>query len=277
MTSADDSAASFYVAQPDTTDEFLPTPYCVGPWSSQLQHGGPPSALLTRSLEAAAISAGVPWIARLTVQLLRPVPMSALKVATQVASGGKRVGYIGGTLTAGGAVVATATAVCMRRSETPDYDARSLAQPAACPMPPRGAKFEFPLAFVKATGSSFGYGRAFDMELAANSGPYGKGATTIWFKQRVPLVLNEAPTGLQRLLTVADSGNGISFFVPPFEASFANPDLSVVLHRPPVGEWICMAARTDLNAYGSGVASSKLFDAAGHCADGSQTLFVNKL
>ncbi len=63
----------------------------------------------------------------------------------------------------------------------------------------------------------------------------------------------------------------------PRRASFVNPDLSVVLHRRPVGEWICMVARTELNGAGSGVAYSKLFDSEGHCADGSQTLFVAKL
>ena len=262
---------AFYVPHAGTTDEFTPTTYCIGPWSKNFQHAGPPSALLARSMEALAAASGLPHVARFTVQVSKPVPMSLLKVVASISHGGKSVAHIAGVLSAGGTVVARAAAVFMRQSSTPMKALQNAAQKPLAP-PPRGKPYEFP----DYSRVPVGYRTA--MQLEISSGVHTNGPTTMWFRQRVPLVLGEpAPSGLQRLLVVGDSGNGISFYVSPLDYSFVNPDFSVVIHRPPRGEWIAMEARTELNDEGSGAAYSKLFDEEGHCGDGSQTLFVNKL
>src|SRR5262249_33267718 len=58
---------------------FASSGHTAGPWSADSQHLGPPSALLMRALE------GVPAerparIARLTVEILGPVPVAELEV-----------------------------------------------------------------------------------------------------------------------------------------------------------------------------------------------------
>ena len=45
---------------------------------------------------------------------------------------------------------------------------------------------------------------------------------------------------LQRVLLVADSGNGASSELPISDFWFINPELTVHLHRPADGEWICL-------------------------------------
>jgi hypothetical protein len=95
-------------------------------------------------------------------------------------------------------------------------------------------------------------------------------------RQRVPLVAGEEPTGLQRLMAVADCGNGLSNVLPFGEWVFINPDLTVHLERYPQGEWICLDAATAIDPAGFGLARSTLYDESGAVARGAQSLFVNK-
>ena len=45
------SEVSYYLPT-DAPDVVLATPATAGPWSPKAQHGGPPSGLLTRAIEA---------------------------------------------------------------------------------------------------------------------------------------------------------------------------------------------------------------------------------
>jgi hypothetical protein len=55
-----------------------------------------------------------------------------------------------------------------------------------------------------------------------------------------------------------------------------NPDLTVTLHRELMGEWVGMAARTEVDARGIGVADTRLYDESGPVGRGVQTLLVRK-
>jgi hypothetical protein len=88
------------------------------------------------------------------------------------------------------------------------------------------------------------------------------------------VVEGEAPSGLQRVLAVADSGNGISGVLDMTQWWFINPELTVHLERDPRGEWICLDAVTSITPAGAGLATSTLSDAGGPVARGAQTLYV---
>ena len=90
----------------------------------------------------------------------------------------------------------------------------------------------------------------------------------------MPLLPDEPPTGLQRVLAVADSGNGVSAVLPLDEWLFINPELTVHLRREPRGEWICLDAATSIQPGGAGLATSTLSDLHGPVARGAQTLYV---
>jgi hypothetical protein len=96
----------------------------------------------------------------------------------------------------------------------------------------------------------------------------------MWARLRHPLVAGEEPTGLQRLLAVADSGNGVSWQFDPAQWLFVNTELTVHVLRPPAGEWICLDAVTHVGADGSGVATSRLSDPDGVAAFGAQALLI---
>ena len=117
-----------------------------------------------------------------------------------------------------------------------------------------------------------GYHTAMELRLAAG-GP-GQGHCQMWMRQRVPLLPGETPSGLQRVMAVADSGNGVSMVLDPRRFSFVNPDLTVNLRRPAAGEWICLDARTHFQPSGLGMAESRLWDQGGLVANGTQNLLA---
>jgi hypothetical protein len=102
------------------------------------------------------------------------------------------------------------------------------------------------------------------------------GPASAWTRLRVPIVPDEEPTGLQRVLAIADSGNGISGTLDMRRWWFINPELTLHLEREPDGEWICLDARTSISPGGAGLATSILSDLRGPVARGAQTLYVGK-
>jgi Thioesterase-like superfamily len=100
------------------------------------------------------------------------------------------------------------------------------------------------------------------------------GAAVVWARPRVELVAGEAPSGLQRLLAVADSGSGVSNRLDVTRWWFINCELTVHVYREPEGEWIGVDANTMIGPHGVGTALSVLHDRAGPVGAGTQALMV---
>ena len=100
------------------------------------------------------------------------------------------------------------------------------------------------------------------------------GPATVWTRPRVGIVAGERPSPLQRVLAVADSGNGVSAVMSLDDWLFINPELTVHVQRPAEGEWIVLDAATTIAAGGTGVARSVLSDERGPVAYGTQALLV---
>jgi hypothetical protein len=119
----------------------------------------------------------------------------------------------------------------------------------------------------------FGYGDAVEWRYA-RGGWTEPGPAAVWTRLRVPVVAGAAPTPLQRVLAVADSGNGVSAVLPWDRHVFINCELTVHLLRAARGEWICLDAETAVAAGGAGLAHSVLSDRDGTVARGAQSLLV---
>ena len=93
------------------------------------------------------------------------------------------------------------------------------------------------------------------------------------------VVEGETPTGVQRAVAAADFGNGVSTGLPYEGFTFINPDLTVSLVRPPVGEWIGMRTATHYGhpstSTGAGLAESELFDVDGRVGCSVQPLLID--
>ena len=76
------------------------------------------------------------------------------------------------------------------------------------------------------------------------------------------------------MLVAADSGNGVSAALDWRRYLFINTDLSVHLHRPPAGEWVCLDSVTRPESSGLGLSDTALFDEQGPIGRAAQTLLV---
>ena len=85
---------------------------------------------------------------------------------------------------------------------------------------------------------------------------------------------DEELSPLQRVLAVADSGNGLSSELDLRVWHFINPELTVHLHREAVGEWVCVQAQTAISTGGAGLATTVLHDLSGPLGVGAQSLLV---
>jgi hypothetical protein len=66
------------------------SPNAADPWDSTMQHGSAPAVLLTWAAEA--IPTSVPMqIVRLTIDLMRPVPVAPLTLETEVLREGRKI------------------------------------------------------------------------------------------------------------------------------------------------------------------------------------------
>ncbi len=267
MTSPDLPEAFF---RSEGGDRFVPTEATRGPWAPEHQHGGPPAALMARALEGLAAGLGGSRLVRLTVEFFRPVPIAPLSVSTEVVRGGRRVQSLTATLAEGEREVARAYGLAVRRAEL-DLPGGPAGRPSIELDPPPGPEvsepFEFPFFLW-----TMGYHRAMECRLAR--GAFGTGRATIWFRMRLGLVAGERPSGLQRAVAAADSGNGVSLLLSKDRWVFPNPDLTIYLFREPAGEWVGLDSVTIPDAGGAGLAETALYDEAGSCGRSLQSLFI---
>jgi Acyl-CoA thioesterase C-terminal domain/Acyl-CoA thioesterase N-terminal domain len=251
---------------------YLPSELARGPWTPDAQHGGAPAALLARLVER--FDGGEAMVvARLTVELLRPVPLTPLAVRTRFVRSGRKVQLVEASLLSGETEVARCTGLRIRRAAIalpPD-----LPRPAQPPAPATGVSSMPPWA------ASAGY-RAFHnagVEHRFVAGSFDQpGPATDWIRLRVPLVEGEDTSPLSRVAAAADFGNGVSRTLSRNDGfSFINPDLTIYLHRYPASEWVCLDAVTHVGPYGVGLSESLVFDEQGPIGRSAQSLLIDRV
>jgi hypothetical protein len=256
--------SAFYTPTSDD-GRFTATEHTGGPWDPKLQHGGPPSALLARAAEREAES----WpstVVRMAVEILGPVPVGEVSVESHLARSGRSVELIEAELSAGGRVAVRARAWRVRLADL-DLPANVAVPTDVPPLP--AANSELP------AGWPGGFIESMDCRFTAGSWN-DPGPATMWGRLRVALVEGEEISGLQRLMTLADCGNGVSSALPIGKWIFINPDLTVHLSRYPSGEWLCIDASTTADRRGFGLATSTLYDQSGQVGNGAQSLFIDQ-
>lgn len=254
-------ADSFFTPLGD--GKWLATAHATGPWDAGSQHGGPPSALLGRAVQGCEPRQDM-MVARFTCEILRPIPVGEVSVAARVARPGRSVELLEATLSAGGRDVARASAWRVLRTGADPVPSRHTA--------PEGKPYQYPAVPAP---SSWGEGYLSAIEWRAMHGGFTRpGPAAVWARMRYPLVPDEEPSALERVLTIADSGNGASWELDIAKWHFINPELTVHLHREAEGEWICLDAQTTISPDGVGLATSVLSDVAGPVGTGAQSLLV---
>jgi len=235
----------------------------AGPWSPELQHGGPPNALLVRAAErvAAQTTGRTDLIAmRLAAEFVGAVPVGEVEVAAHIVRQARSAVLVEATLTAAGRTALQGRVWLVRAADTAAV-APALGDPAP---PPNG---------LPGLGGSFPYGDT--IEWRAISGSLGTpGPGIVWARPRLTLVPDEPLSGLQRVVLIGDSASGVSSELDFARWSFVNIDLDVHLSRPVEGDWVLLDARTTLGGHGAALARSTVSDTHGEVGCTAQTLLL---
>jgi hypothetical protein len=247
---------------------YLSTDLTRGPWHPDHQHGGPPIALAARCIERAAAAIELTHLARLTANLLRPIPIAELAVEVQTDYAGRNVAHFSARMFARGKEVARFTAVAQREAGL-DIPVDLPGHPL--PQAPQTLEQSAPAPFLFASKTT-GYHDLIEGRIA--QGVSFRGPSAVWFRLRHPLIAGEVPSGLERVAVAADSGNGISAILDFHRYIFVNSDLTINLLRKAQGEWICVDARTLLGPDGGGLAEARIFDAQGLIGRSVQSLAI---
>lgn len=237
----------------------------AGPWSPDMQHGAAPASLVAWAVERVPVAAPM-QVARMTVDLLRPVPIAPLEVRTEVVREGRKIQLCAVRLLADGIEVVRASVLRIRRAalELPD-SAREV--PLAVPGPQAGE----PVSERFIRGNPFVAGLSIRV---ARGGFAIPGPAAIWYRAERPIIEGAALSPLMRAAIAGDFCNGTSSVLDFRKWTFINADLTISLAREPVGEWILLDAESWLGPAGSGIAFARLGDERGYFGRAIQSLVI---
>lgn len=265
---AGDAAAVFL---PDG-ERWMPSPIAAGPWDAQALHGGPPTALVGRLMLDHEPGDTEWFLSRLTVELIRPVPLEPLLVRLDLRRPGRRVQVLDAVITAlDGTEVLWARGV--RLAQTPNGLVEAevpLPEPPDSPPP-----LDCPLWAFDTSLSWQSFGDAFEFRLVSGTPFRELGPASVWSRLKMPLLAGQPSHPLDRVLTLADFPNGFGNSVPFDRFAYINPDLTVSLHRLPDDEWVLLDAHMHPRSMGHGSATGTLADEQGALGTAVQSLLIS--
>jgi hypothetical protein len=250
-----------------TTDGtwFDPTGATRGPWDPEACHAGPPTGLMARAAERAVPDLR---LSRLCVDLVRPFPMAGFEVGAETVRRGRsvastRVEAIDGE----GRVCATGYGLHLAVADIGPVPSAEVPRPVPADRVP--GRFPFDV-WIHDMASFVGAG--IDVGYPGDQTP-DPGPTTLWMRT-IPLLADETPSPFQRICPLADCGNAISRNAEPWDIAFVNADVTVLLFRDPVGEWLASSATSFWEPTGIGLADALLFDEAGPVGRACQSVLL---
>jgi hypothetical protein len=252
----------------DGSATFMPTSAAVGPWDRRIVHGSPIVALLAGQLTPEENT-----LARLTVEILAPVPMEPLTLRLSEPAGGSRVQRRNAALLAGDREVATAVAVTVRRNDL-ELPERALAHES-----PFDAAAVPALSEPNRSAAEIVGWESFDSNtlIMARTRVEGDRRTHDWISLAVPVVEGTTLKGSELAAAAADySSNAVVRQLPYDTWSFRNTDLTLQLTREPIGSWMGMRSECLVQPVGTGFKTADLFDEAGWVARTTATLVVER-
>ena len=231
-------------------------------------HGGPPSALVGLAV-AEALGEGE-QVARVAIDLEKPVPLVPLTPRVERRQVSRRIAQLEITLEAATGPVARARALLLQGSE----DAAQGADPLES-LEPEGTPFAFEGPETVVSDGEVYHLDAVEFRMITG-GFLEAGPAGAWMRVAMPIVEGEAQVPLAQMLAVADYGSALSSS-PDRGFALINVDVSVALHRAPVGEWFRLLTLGRVGPEGVGLATSELWDTSGPLGTITQNQIVHSL
>ncbi len=254
------------------SDFLIPTVLANGPWYANSLHGSSMMGLMARAAEQHP--SDVPrLVSRLTVDMMRAAPTSALKTETEIVRTGKNVEFLDIRLLSEGELYVRGTAMRIRVKDVMIEDYFRGIEPF--PNLPEGNELSF---FRWPGAENPGYHHAIDMRMSEH-----QGFPLLWFRLAVPLVEGEQNTSFISLATACDWTYAVPNIVYRRKTGmemdqqkfFAiNPDTTINYFRPATSEWLGLKAQASYGDIGSGCCAAQLFDENGPIGFSSQTVLI---
>ena len=250
---------------------YSPSKWAGSPWSPKAQHGGPVNALFMRAAERAGSEVGM-RVARLTVDILKPVPLEPLAVSTEFRRRGRRMAVLDAAMTRADddTPVATARIVALRER---DELAAAFSAPSERPAGPEG----IPSRGLVPPELRDQFPPGFHLSVEIRQSRDDSGAIA-WLTTPLDLVEGESMSRLERCAAICDLTAVISGQMQPVEGSTSqfsmmlNTDTTIHLLRPPAGEWFAFSNSSVADRNGIGVAAVALHDEMGYLGRSAQTM-----
>jgi len=252
-------------------DDWFANGIARGPWSPDAQHGGAPCGLAAHLAE---LHFGEGWqMSRLTVDLLRPVPLGRLQARVDTMEG-RSTARAHISLYADDREAVRATVMLQRTGCIELSPQITVPEPAPFPGPEECSES---MSFTAARQSTLPqyHGSAIASRVARGDRSQ-PGPLAAWMRLKLPLVDGVPNSPAVRVAAVADFGSGLSWVLPFDKFLFSNADVSISLLRAPVGEWVGVDAVSRFADCGTGSAVSTLYDEKGYIGTCMQNLVVRQ-
>lgn len=248
-------------------NRFCPTSHVGGAWQEDEQHISPMNGLVIHAVErivAARAEPDAKSVARLSVDILGPLPMDEFELRVETIRSGRSIELLEATVSARGR-----PAVRTRVWRLQDYETAAIAGGQGAALPPPDSLAQRPLDDIWPGG----YIASLDVRPVT---PRERGRAVTWISTQVQLIAGEHTSDLARYFGLIDTANGIAIREPIQEWLFPNIDLTVHLHRQPVGTTVGFDTTVVFGPSGQGVTSTVLHDIDGPVGTAQQELTVRK-
>lgn len=255
---------------------YWPSEWAGGPWSPKHQHGGAAAALLARGAREAAREAEL-RVARLTIDLFRPVPMEPLRLVRRFARRGRRIALAELALLHGEQEVTRASALLLRERDDLGSSWTS-GDDAAPPGPEACEKVEF---MPKVYRAQVPPGFHWSLEVAI---AYGSEIPLAWIRTPLDVVEGESTSAFERACGVSDLTFGLGARVllrrrlhdaDLVRTRFINVDTTLYFEREPEGDWFALRPTQVADDRGVGLAEVVSYDARGRYGRALQAILAN--
>lgn len=243
----------------------IPTDHCRGPWDPAFLHGGPVCGLAAWAAERVVGPDAGMMCARLTVEILAPVPLAPLRVSSEVVKPGHRVRSVDVTIVHDDRTVARASSQW------------AIAGPDAAPRPGATTPPPLPDVVAEPDDGDFEYPRpgfncdAVELRIVSGS-TEESGPGIMWHRLLSPLVAGEPTSPFAAVATLSDLAAATAWQYSPNGTSFINSDVTMQLTRLPIDGWLCLDAANEAAGHGIGLNHAVMYDRVGPVGRILQTL-----
>ena len=247
-------------------NDVVTSPYAAGPWDPSMQHGSPPAALVVWAAEKIPTPVAM-RVARVTVDLMRPVPVAPLTIESEVLREGRKIQLCAVRLLAEGVVVVSAT-VLKIKVQANELPPEAAIEPVELPGPDQSR--------VERVGFLLQPFR--DRDVAARRPrPVRRAGARRDLVSRRPADRAGSPVSqAMRAMAAADFCNGTSAVLDFRQWTFLNADLTVNFSRSRRATGSCSMPKSWIGPDGAGLAMARLADERGYFGRAIQSLVIEK-